>query len=79
MALQAVEGLGEQTALKAGVDGLDAQLGIEQLAVTLEEDVAHRGVLGVAQPGYSYSNLASKAQHVGERLAGGPRTPPAGR
>ena len=50
------------------MDGLDAELGVEQLAVALEEDVTHRGVLGVAPARVLVLELGVEAQHVGERL-----------
>ncbi len=60
--------LGKETALEAGMDGLDLELGAEQVAVALLEHLAHGGMLDVAPAGILVLECGVKAQDVGERL-----------
>ena len=66
--VQAVQGLGKQAALKAGVDGLDAQLGAKELAIALDKDVADRRMLSIAPAGILELKLGVEAQDIGQRL-----------
>ena len=66
--VQAVQGLGKQAALKAGVNGLDAQLGAKELAIALDKDVADRRMLGIAPAGILELKLGVEAQDIGKRL-----------
>ena len=66
--VQTVQGLGKQAALKAGMDGLDAQLGTKELTIALDEDVADRRMLGIAPAGILELELGVKAQNIGQRL-----------
>ena len=66
--VQAVQGLGKQAALKAGVNGLDAQLGVKELAIALDKDVADRRMLGIAPAGILELKLGVEAQDIGQCL-----------
>ena len=66
--VQAVQGLGKQTALKTGMDGLDAQLGAKELAIALDEDVADRRMLGIAPAGILKLELGVEAQDICQGL-----------
>ena len=63
-----MQSLGKQTALKAGVNGLDAQLGAKELAIALDKDVADRRMLGIAPTGILELKLGVEAQDIGQRL-----------
>ena len=63
-----MQGLGKQAALKAGVNGLDAQLGAKELAIALDKDVADRRMLGIAPAGILELKLGVEAQDIGQRL-----------
>lgn len=60
--VQTVQGLGKQAALKAGVNGLDAQLGAKELTIALDKDVADRRMLGIAPAGILELKLGVEAQ-----------------
>ena len=60
--VQTVQGLGKQAALKAGVNGLDAQLGAKELTIALDKDVADRRMLGIAPAGILELKLGVEAR-----------------